>query len=84
MGKYVATFLKLPDCNFYTGHCFRRSSATLLVDAGGDIMTLKRHGGCRSTTFAEAYVDDYEKNKTDTANKICSSITPQPVSTPTI
>lgn len=83
MGKDIATFLKLPDCNLYTGHCFRRSSATLLVDAGGNITALKRHGGWRSTTVAEGYVDDSEKNKTDTANKIYSSITAQPVSTST-
>ncbi|XP_045472763.1 uncharacterized protein LOC123679295 [Harmonia axyridis] len=83
MGKDIATFLKLPDCNLYTGHCFRRSSATLLVDAGGDITALKRHGGWRSTTVAEGYIDNSEKNKADTANKIYSSITPQPVSTST-
>lgn len=83
MGKDIATFLKLPDSNMYTGHCFRRSSATLLVDAGGDITALKRHGGWRSTTVAEGYIDDSEQNKTDTANKIYSSITPQPVGTST-
>ncbi|KAK5637905.1 hypothetical protein RI129_000133 [Pyrocoelia pectoralis] len=36
MGKQIATYLKLPNPELYTGHCFRRSSATLLVDAGGD------------------------------------------------
>lgn len=83
MGKDIATFLKLPDSSLYTGHCFRRSSATLLVDAGGDITALKRHGGWRSTTVAEGYVDDSERNKTDTANKIYNSITPQLVNTST-
>lgn len=83
MGKDIAIFLKLPDSNLYTGHCFRRSSATLLVDAGGDITALKRHGGWRSTTVAEGYVDDSQKNKTDTANKIYNSIIHQPVSTST-
>lgn len=83
MGKEIATFLKLPDSNLYTGHCFRRSSATLLVDAGGDITTLKRHGGWRSTSVAEGYIDNSQKNKADTANKIYNSITTQPVSTST-
>lgn len=29
----------------YTGHCLRRTLATLFVDEGTDIMCLKRHGG---------------------------------------
>jgi hypothetical protein len=43
--RKVATFLNLPDAELYTGHCLRRSSATLLADAGPDITTIKRHGG---------------------------------------
>ncbi|KAJ8968473.1 hypothetical protein NQ317_009228 [Molorchus minor] len=48
MGKIpsvVASYLKLPDVACYTGHCLRRSSATLLADAGVDITTIKRHAG---------------------------------------
>ncbi|KAJ8976500.1 hypothetical protein NQ317_018444 [Molorchus minor] len=48
MGKnpsVVASYLKLPDVACYTGHCLRRSSATLLADAGVDITTIKRHAG---------------------------------------
>ncbi|KAF2883626.1 hypothetical protein ILUMI_22545 [Ignelater luminosus] len=30
--------------SLYTGHCYRRSSATTLVDAGSDITALKYHG----------------------------------------
>lgn len=56
MGKQMAAFLKLPSPNMYTGHSFRRSSATLLVDAGGDITALKRHGGWKSTTVRKAYI----------------------------
>ncbi|KAJ8964237.1 hypothetical protein NQ317_011766 [Molorchus minor] len=40
----VASYLKLPDVACYTGHCLRRSSSTLLADAGVDT-TLKRHAG---------------------------------------
>ncbi|KAJ8976699.1 hypothetical protein NQ317_005917 [Molorchus minor] len=39
MGKIpsvVVSYLKLPDVACYTGHCLRRSSATLLADAGVD------------------------------------------------
>ncbi|CAH1967165.1 unnamed protein product [Acanthoscelides obtectus] len=35
----VATFLKLPNAKEYTGHCFKRSSATLLENAGGSAST---------------------------------------------
>ncbi|CAH1130496.1 unnamed protein product [Ceutorhynchus assimilis] len=40
--KQIATYLKLPDANLYTGHCFRRTSATILVDGSGDITTLNQ------------------------------------------
>lgn len=43
MGKQIAKFLNLPHQDMYTGHTFRRSSASLLVDEGGVISTLKRH-----------------------------------------
>ncbi|PSN43639.1 hypothetical protein C0J52_16677 [Blattella germanica] len=29
MGKQISTYLNLPDPQSYTGHCFRRSSATV-------------------------------------------------------
>ena len=45
MGKKVAIFLNLSQPSLYTGHAFRRSSATFLADSGADISVLKRHGG---------------------------------------
>lgn len=75
MGKQIAQFLNLSNPEMYTGHAFRRSSATLLIDAGGDITALKRHGGWRSTAVAEGYIDQSMKNKMDTANKIFNSVT---------
>lgn len=41
----IAKFRNLPNFEQYTGHCFRRSSATFLADSGVDIQVLKRHGG---------------------------------------
>lgn len=66
----VATFLKLADPQLYTGHCFRRTSATLLVEAGGDILQLKRHGGWKSSTVAEGYVEESITSKITTATMI--------------
>lgn len=74
MGKQIATYLNLPDPQSYTGHCFRRSSATMLVDAGGDITSLKRHGGWKSTTVAEGYIDESLQNKLKISNTILNSI----------
>jgi len=36
----VGSFLGLPDSESFTGHGMRRSSATLLVNAGGDSLPL--------------------------------------------
>ncbi|KAJ8984399.1 hypothetical protein NQ317_003982 [Molorchus minor] len=73
MGKIpsvVASYLKLPDVACYTGHCLRRSSATLLADAGVDITTIKRHAGWKSTTVAEGYVENSIENKTKITNQV--------------
>lgn len=55
MPKEIAKFLNLPDPEKYTGHAFRRTSATLLVDSGADITELKRHGGWKSNSVAGIY-----------------------------
>ncbi|KAJ8963594.1 hypothetical protein NQ317_012696 [Molorchus minor] len=51
--KKIATYLKLENVNRFTGHCFRRTSATLLANTGGDILQLKKLGGWKSNTVAE-------------------------------
>lgn len=70
MPKIVATYLNLPNTTEYTGHCFRRSSATILVDSGGDITSLKRLGGWKSSNVAEGYIEESLTNKVQVANKI--------------
>jgi integrase len=51
VSKEIATFLRLPQPELYTGHCFRRSSATQLANRGGDLLTLKHHGGWKSSNL---------------------------------
>lgn len=63
MCKTIAAFLKLPHSAEYTGHCFRRSSASLLADSGVDLHTIKRHGGWKSDTVAEGYIENSCENK---------------------
>ena len=53
--KPISAFLQLPDSALYTGHCFRRFSASFLVDGGGDLPTLKNHGEWKSSTVAEGF-----------------------------
>jgi len=66
--KEIASFLRLPDPHLYTGHCFRRSSATHIANNGGDILTIKRLGGWKSSAVAESYVASSIKNKIDVGN----------------
>jgi integrase len=68
--KQIATFLGLKNPEEYTGHAFRRSSATLLAESGADTSILKRLGGWKSTNVAEGYVDASIQNKKKIAQTI--------------
>lgn len=61
----VAEWLGLDNPKAYTGHCGRRTSATLVADAGASMATLKRHGGWKSSSVVEGYLADsmLQKNK---------------------
>ncbi|KAJ8985530.1 hypothetical protein NQ317_019913 [Molorchus minor] len=59
----IPRFLKLPNSEFYTGHCCRRTSASLLADSGGNLCTINRYGGWKSSSFAEGYLEDSLENK---------------------
>lgn len=45
MPKIAAKFLNLKDPDSYTGHTFRRTSATLLADSEGSMLEIQRLGG---------------------------------------
>lgn len=74
MPKEIATFLKLPDAELYTGHSFRRSSATLLADSGAPITAVKRLGGWKSTAVAEGYIEESVQNSAKRSSTILSAI----------
>ncbi|XP_031333003.1 uncharacterized protein LOC116163272 isoform X2 [Photinus pyralis] len=63
MPRIIARYLKLQNCDEYSGHCFRRSAASHLANNGADIMTLKQHGGWKSSSTAEGYVDQSKKKE---------------------
>ncbi|KAJ8918170.1 hypothetical protein NQ315_014036 [Exocentrus adspersus] len=71
--KQIAKFLGLKEPELYTGHCFRRTGATMVVDAGGDILSLKREGGWKLSEIAMSYVDDSINNKIEIVYK-CSPL----------
>ncbi|KAJ8970565.1 hypothetical protein NQ317_019070 [Molorchus minor] len=68
--KKIATYLKLENVNRFTGHCFRRTSATLLANTGGDILQLKKLGGWKSNTVAEGYVENSLHGQIKIANML--------------
>lgn len=70
MPGQIAEYLGLKNPKEYTGHCLRRTSATFLVDSGGDILTLKRHRGWKYSSVAEGYVEDSIGYKRSVANRI--------------
>ena len=74
MQKQIAQFLNLNNPETYTGHSFRRISATLIAASGANITTLKRHGGWKSTTVTEGYIEESIKNKTKISKIVSSSI----------
>lgn len=72
MPQTIASFLKLKNCASYTGHTFRRTSATILAENGGDILTLKRHGGWKSSGVAEGYIEQSIADKKRIAEMVQS------------
>ena len=70
----IAKYLKLEDPQLNTGQSFRRSSATILVDTGADITILKRHGGWKSNSVAEGYLQDSITNKNAIASRITNAV----------
>lgn len=68
----IAGFLKLNNVRSYTGHCFRRTAATLFANNGGNSLQLKRLGGWKSSTIAEGYVDNSVAGQLQIANVLTS------------
>ena len=61
--QIIANFCELKG-NF-TGHCFRRSSASNIVENGATAMQLQKFGPWKSATVAEGYVDQSKRQKMD-------------------
>lgn len=57
MPRKIAEFLGLEHPERFTGHCFRRSAATILGEKGANLWTVKKGGGWKSSAVAEQYID---------------------------
>ena len=68
--KFIANYLNLENPEQYTGHCFRRSAATVLADSGASMSTMKRQFRWRSSTVAEGYISQSKKYKMDVAKSL--------------
>ena len=72
----IATFLQLENPKQYTGHCLRKTSATLIADSGSSLATLQRAGGWRSQTVAEGYIAESLSSKNEIAHRIADASVP--------
>jgi integrase len=74
IASQIATILGLPEPRRYTGHCFRRTAATLLADNGVSLLNLKRFGRWKSDSVAQQYVEQSEKQKEDVSKIIQTTL----------
>ena len=73
--REIASYLDLEKVEEYTTHAFRRTSATVLADAGADNLALKRHGGWKSDAVVQGYIEESVEKKTAIAGMINSFMT---------
>lgn len=59
----IASYLGLPTPERYTGHCFRRTSATLLSESGATMQMIKQAGRWRSDLIAQGYIENSLNNR---------------------
>ena len=72
--KRIAIFLKLKDVHTYTGHCFRRTAATLLANAGGGMLQVKNLGGWKSDAVAQGYIEHSLDGQLKIANMLSENM----------
>ncbi|KRT86793.1 hypothetical protein AMK59_1694 [Oryctes borbonicus] len=68
--QVIAKFLQLPNASLYTGHCFKRTSASLLANKCSDLVPLNALGDWKSPQISEIYIEDSLSNKKIEAKSI--------------
>ena len=59
----IFLILGKPNPEWYTGHCFRRTGATILAEAGLTMNLIKNAGDWKSASVAEGYIDSSDRIK---------------------
>ena len=77
VGKDVATKLGLDNPETYTGHCFRRTSATMAADGGATPQQMQRAFGWKSVSTAQKYVEESSSGALAMASIITKTLTTQ-------
>jgi hypothetical protein len=72
-GKQVAKLLGKRDWESFTGHCWRRTAATICADSGFSIPEIKNVTGHKSDTVVQGYVDSSMRMKRKASNALCVS-----------
>lgn len=70
----VAHFLNLENAARYTGHSFRRTSATIMANSGMTIDEMKRQVGWKSSAVAASYIEDSTTNKVEVSRRIATLV----------
>lgn len=73
IGKEVAEVLKLPNASSYTGHCFRRSSATFAANQGATAIEMQKHFGWKQPSTALRYIDGTLEGSKKMASRFISA-----------
>jgi len=68
----IAAYLRL--AKKYTGHCLRRTAATLHSDAGSSSDSLMRLGGWKGASVTREYVDDSDSSKKTNASLVAGNV----------
>lgn len=72
--KKIAEYLGLQKPDKFTGHCFRVTSASVLAEAGADMLTIKNAGGWSSDSMAQHYVNFSVNHNKKVGRMIASKI----------
>ena len=70
----MATKLSLEDPQLYTGHCFRRTSATMAADGGATPQQMQRAFGWRRISTAQRYIEETDSGAQSMASIISKTI----------
>ena len=79
IGKEVAKILLKPNPDEFTGHCWRRSSATAAAESGATTMELRTHYDWAQDSMCKEYVDKSSKMTRKMASMLQPGFVADPV-----